>query len=282
MLDGAPLPAWITMTPVAADELYTASSQVINIDPTYVERGEYTITATYTPVNGDPISDFTVATIKVECLVTSFTNPTNPSSQPYIVFDPALTLDLAALEYVQSPACNYPYTVEFNWSAGIVDGFISATTAGVMSVQSDDPTLAQNPIVAMTAEPTITISASADVDHLTDAVIVQPDFIEFNVEVSNPCASATITPLQLSPSNPSVKDGETVVSEWDTPTNSVDTTYGQVGLCGDISYSIVNDNNGDDTPLSDPTAQGGSWATIETLASGRHRITFNTMDADLL
>jgi hypothetical protein len=270
------------MTPVAADEVYTASSQVINIDPTYVERGEYIITATYTPVNGDPISAFTVATIKVECLVTSFTNPPDPASQPYIVFDPALTLDLAALAYVQSPACNYPYTVEFNWSAGTVDGFISATTAGALSIQSDDPTLAQNPIVAMTAEPTITISASADVDHLTDAVIVQPDFIEFNVEVSNPCASATITPLQLSPSNPSVKDGETVVSEWNTPTNSVDTTYAQVGLCGEISYAIVNDNNGDDTPLSDPTAQGGSWATIETLTSGRHRITFNTMDADLL
>jgi len=177
LLDGAALPSWITMTPVAADEVYTSSTQIINIDPTYVERGEYIITATYTPVNGDPLIAFTVATIKVECLVTSWTNPTNPAGQPYVVFDPAMTLDLAALTYVQSPACNYLYTVEFNWSAGTVDGFISATTEGALSVQSDDPTLATNPTVAMTAEPTITISASDDVDHLTDAVIVQPDFI---------------------------------------------------------------------------------------------------------
>jgi hypothetical protein len=79
MLDGAALPSWLAFAPVGADEAYTASTQVITATPTYAERGPHVITATYTPTHGAPISGFTVATITVECLVTSFANPANPS-----------------------------------------------------------------------------------------------------------------------------------------------------------------------------------------------------------
>jgi len=78
-LNGAALPSWLTFTPLATDEVFSDSTQIINANPTFAERGTHVIKATYTPTHGTAISDFTVATIIVECLVTSFANPANPS-----------------------------------------------------------------------------------------------------------------------------------------------------------------------------------------------------------
>lgn len=88
-LSGGALPSWITFTPVSTDEVYTSSTQAININPTYVEIGTHVISATYTPVHGQPLTSFTVATITVECAVASFTKPvSNPSDLSYTVWNP--------------------------------------------------------------------------------------------------------------------------------------------------------------------------------------------------
>ena len=113
------LPSWITFTPVSIDEVYSSSTQKINIDPSYAEIGTHIISATYTPVHGQPLTSFIVATITIECVVASFTKPiSNPADLTYTVFNDALTFDMATLEYVQSPACNYAYTVAFTWDSG--------------------------------------------------------------------------------------------------------------------------------------------------------------------
>lgn len=135
LLDGAALPAWITFTAVGADELYTGSAQTITVDPTYAERGVHVITGTYTPTHGTALTGFVLATITIECHVASFTVPTNPADLEYTIYDQQLSLDMAALEYVQSPACNYPYTVVFSWDSG-TDTVISGSTAGLLAAHS--------------------------------------------------------------------------------------------------------------------------------------------------
>ena len=126
---------------------------------------------------------------------------------------------------------------------------IDGTTAGGLKVRSIDRFVAQVP-TATVVSTTITIATGSAVDHPTAFTFSPTTPIEFDVEIVNPCTTATMTPLSFTPSNPSVKDGETVSTVWTTPTSSVDVAHGNTGLCGPITYAIFNDNDGTDTVLS--------------------------------
>jgi hypothetical protein len=133
---------------------------------------------------------------------------------------------------------------------------IDGATTGELKVRSIDRFVAQDP-TATTVSTTITIagtSATNDVDHPTDATFTPAAPITFDVEIVNPCVTATITPLVFTPSNPSVKDGESVFTDWTTPTSSVDVAHGNTGLCGPMTYAVFNDNDGTDTLPSDAAA----------------------------
>lgn len=66
------LPSWIT---------FDSSTKVLTVAPTDVALAgkTYTIAATYTPTYGTA-SSFTIAEVTVNCVVTSFTRPANPTS----------------------------------------------------------------------------------------------------------------------------------------------------------------------------------------------------------
>ena len=253
------------------------------MDPTYAERGVHVITGTYTPTHGTPLAGFVVATITVECHVASFTKPADPAAMEYTIYDQQLSFDMAALEYVQSPACNYPYTVDFSWQAG-TDTVIQGTTAGLLTAGSATQ-LVGSPgyTAAMRVAATITITAGADVDHASTQTYVPTDGpVAFDVAIVNPCATATITDLVFTPPAPTVMDGETAYTEWAATTSSVDETHSSPGgFCGAITYAIFTDKDGTDTPVA--SAYAGDWATIAVDTTGAYRLTFDTtVSQDLL
>lgn len=85
--NGSALPAWI---------IWDDTNQVLTVtpnDPSYA--GTYTILGTYTPTNGSA-SQFTVVTLTVNCVVTSVTRPTNPSTGlDYNLWDSTLSFDFS-------------------------------------------------------------------------------------------------------------------------------------------------------------------------------------------
>lgn len=197
--------------------------------------------------------------------------------------DQQLSFDMAALEYVQSPACNYPYSVDFSWDSG-TDGVVEGTTAGGLTAHSTTQLVGSAGYTAgMSVTATITITAGAAVDHAsTETYTPTDDPVTFDVNVVNPCATATITDLVFTPAAPTVMDGDEGYTEWAATTSSVDVTHSSPGgFCGAITYAIFTDNDGTDTPVA--SAYAGDWATIAVDTSGAYRLTFRTADSqDLL
>ena len=136
-MDGASLPGWISFEGDGYDTYYTSSSSRIYINPTASEVNTYTITATYTPLYGTPLASFVVLTLTVECQVTGFTNPSNPSDIQYTIYDKEKEFDMNSLSFTQDPACGYPYTVEFLWSSG-TNAYITQDTgvSGIIHIFS--------------------------------------------------------------------------------------------------------------------------------------------------
>ena len=86
-LDGVTLTdgQWVTFVSLGIDEAYDGSNQVINFAPTYTEIGEHTLIVKWTTVNGDDFT-YTAITVTVECLVASFTAPTQADGS-YTVYN---------------------------------------------------------------------------------------------------------------------------------------------------------------------------------------------------
>ena len=94
------------------------------------------------------------------------------------------------------------------------------------------------------------------------AILVPTDDpVTFNIEIVNPCVSATITDLVFTPAALTVEFGHTIFTEWAEPTTSVDVTHASLGgFCGPIKYEIFTDADGTDTLLTD--VYSADWATI--------------------
>jgi len=77
--------------------------------------GTHSLLGTFTATNGSP-AQFTVATITVDCVVTGFTKPANPSSGlAYNLWASPLSFDFS-LDWVQAPACGHIFTDAFTWT----------------------------------------------------------------------------------------------------------------------------------------------------------------------
>ena len=106
----------------------------MSVDPTDTTLAgqTYTIAATYTPTYGTATS-FTVATITVNCVVTSFTRPSNPTSGlTQYIKGSAIEFDFND-KYTQDPACGHPYTSVFTWT-GASESFMTVDSDGVLKV----------------------------------------------------------------------------------------------------------------------------------------------------
>jgi len=91
LLDGSSLPAWIS---------WTSGDTALSIEPTSGDQnGDYTITVTYQPDEGDAVS-YTATVVSVTCTVTSFAAPDAPTTGlTYSIFDASHTVPIAG-DYV--------------------------------------------------------------------------------------------------------------------------------------------------------------------------------------
>jgi hypothetical protein len=114
--------------------------------------GTYTITATYTPLYGSPFTGFTVISLTVQCSVSTFTKPSNPSNLQYIVYDSEMEFNMNTLVYTQSPQCNYPYTAVYTWGSGTNNYItVDGSDSGIIHISSLLPESASTSNMAVTA-----------------------------------------------------------------------------------------------------------------------------------
>ena len=79
-----------------------------------------------------------------------------------------------------------------------------------------------------------------------------PTATSFDITVSNPCTSTTISDPTFSPASITVADGSTATAEFTVPGDGVDTSNSLTDLCGVKNYAIT-DSNG---------ASVSTWAAI--------------------
>jgi hypothetical protein len=271
----------VTFAADNTDTYYTADGSRIYVNPAAAQIGTFTVTATYTPVHGSPVTSFTVVSLTIECLVTSFTKPSNPANMQYTVYDDETEFDMSTLTYVQTPACGYAYTGVYNWEAG-TNNYIKADNVdtGVIHIRSSLPQSAGTSTMSVSA--TIVIASNNGVPN---AQFYPTGTVVFSVEIVNPClpgSGVTISPLVFTPANPTVMDGNAVYAQWYRPTTSVDVTHDNSGgWCGPISYQVFGDTSG--TAVASTAPFTAEWATITEPVDGTYRITFDTtVDQGLL
>ena len=119
----------------------------------------------------------------------------------------------------------------------------------------------------------------ADNNGVTDEEFTVAGQVTFDVTIINPCTTATITALSFSPAAPTVVFGNTVYTEWNTPTTSVDVTHSSDGgFCGPITYEIFHDEA--DAVLT--SAYNADWAVISQESGDTYRLTFDTNEDQAL
>ena len=128
----------------------------MNLNPLYTEIGVHTLIAKWTAVNGNAAT-YTAITITVQCLVASFTAPSQTDIS-YTVYDNQATVDIAALTYVQTPACNYQYSGVYTWTG--LNNYIQQdnSNTGKIDIHSIRPDTANSSPYSMSVTAVLTIA----------------------------------------------------------------------------------------------------------------------------
>ena len=133
------------------------STQVLSIAPDQPSyAGKWTILGTYTPTNGSA-SQFTVVTLTVDCVVTSFTRPANPTTGlTYNLWDAtALSFDFTQT-WVQVPACGHAFTDSFEWSGTNTYVVQDTSRSGRINVSTGNKNAIGTHTVTLSNSPTVT------------------------------------------------------------------------------------------------------------------------------
>ena len=273
-LDGVTLTdgSWITFASVGADELYSASTQTVNVDPTYAEIGEHTLVVTWTTVDGEDVT-YTALTLTIECEVASFTAPSQADGS-YTVYDEQLEIDIAALTYVQSPACNYEYSGVFAWEG--LNNYINVdgSNDGQINVHAIRPDAANDSPYAMSVTVTLTIDDNNG-SPSSFAMDSGDDVVTFTVEIINPCLTTAIDSIVFGDNPLVIVDGTAGFTEWTAPGTALDAAKSDSGLCGSMSFELFLDDS--ETALSSLYADDLAVISVD---DGTWRITVDTL-ADL-
>ena len=267
--DGSALPSWIT---------WNDSSQTLTVAPTSVsDVGTTTLKGTYSPTYGTS-AQFTVATLTIECIVSSFTRPSNPSTGlTYNLWSDSISFDFTQ-DWVQSPACGHTFTDSFTWSG--LNSYIvqDSNISGRINVSSSK--LAAVASYTVSVQNTVTIANNGSSGSTTFNPTDSSDKVEFTIVIANPCKTATVNTITVSstdsssPYSKSVTDGSTTTVTFVRPTTSVEDSSGIASVCGDTSYSLHSDNSG--TAFT----YNASWAVISGPVSNTYTLTIDTT-ADL-
>lgn len=246
------IPAWVTFTSSGT------KTQSIDINPPDgTASGTYTIVATFNPTNGADYV-YNALTFTVECEVTSFTDPSPPSTQAYTIFEIPTTYAIPDSPYTQVPACGYTYTTVYTWAGMPASGFINEPIAGSgeIFVSSADTNDAGTHSISYTAVVTLDSNGPG-----TTLIFTQSTPIGFDVVATDPCGASTMDTITIEDLNNAnaatsfvtIADGNSISARYQvtSPTFSLGTTYSNQAICGDITVEVFSDNDGSDTaPLS--------------------------------
>jgi hypothetical protein len=271
---GTTLPTWISFSSsgVVAQTLTIAP-------PNGGVNGQHTLFATFTPDNGSAIT-YTVMTFTVTCTLTDYTMPSAPVDNAggfdlsYIVFDGPLSIDMASLTWTEVPTCSYAATQAITWT-GLQSSFMTQNTVNpsLITISTSDKTKATNSPYTVTYKRQMTVTASGQ----TGTTVFRGasgDVLTFQITVTDPCVTATITDPTLA--SISVSNGATATQDFTEATDSVDAAQSVKGLCGDRNYAVMDGNTG--------TPAAVSWITVtkDTPTTNTHRITASPANTALV
>ena len=136
---------------------------------------------------------YNALTFEVTCTITSFTAPSAPTSPPftlaYTVFEPAISIDVSTLVYVQDPPCGYAYSSTYTWVNLPANGFIQEPVAG----SGDLFVVSENSGDAGTHTPGFTnvidLASNGPAGSLQFSVATQ---VDFSIVVTDPCLVVTL------------------------------------------------------------------------------------------
>ena len=176
---------WITYTSLG-EEVAATSTQTMTITPTKDNIGTYTVGVTYTTTHGaDHI--YTAMNLVIQCAVTGFSSPADPTALAYNVFDPADFVDVAALTYVQTPACGYAFTSVFTWTGTTDFITVDSGNGGRINVQTNDVNDAVS--TSLTVANSITIADNNGASSTFD-LNAGADLVSVTVDITDPCSEA--------------------------------------------------------------------------------------------
>lgn len=216
---------WIAFSSVGTED-YASSTQTITITPTYVNLGVHTIWVTYSATEGQT-PQYEAITLTVECTVTSFTRPANPTTDlAYTLFAATHEIDLTSSvgeAYVQDPACNYPYSSVVEWTGDNDWIQVDPENSFILLVQSNDETNSGYDIgehsktYAMTLAVDLILDDGNNGGQTTFAMDSGDDLISFDITVTNPCWDTTIDAIAFGDNPIVVIDGEVGSTQWTMP-----------------------------------------------------------------
>ena len=150
---------------------------------------------TYTPTHGTA-AQFTVATITIRCVVTSFTRPSNPvSGLSYNLWDSALSFDFKQT-WVQVPACGLAFTDVFTWTG--LNTYVTQDSANTGRINAQSSKLAAVGTHAVSLQNTITVNPNGDGASFTYAPTPSStDKVEFTITIANPCKTTTVNEITM-------------------------------------------------------------------------------------
>jgi hypothetical protein len=231
------LPAWVT---------WNVGTQTITLAPTDVAlTGKtYTVTATYTPDYGTA-SAFTVMTFTVDCVITSFTRPSDPSQITYNIWDDTSFYD-GSQQWVQDPACAHTFTDSFTWTGLNTYIVQDSGTLGRINIRTNDVS-AKN-TYSVSVQNTITVLQNGEFGTTNEQFIPTgvSDKVTVSVDIVNPCETTTVNSLVFTGGDYSagvltVTDTQSVSVTFPRPTTTAEDSNAVVSVCGATTYTVHND-----------------------------------------
>lgn len=190
------------------------------------------------------------------CVITHVDPPSIPSTSDssYIVFDVAKTITLTP-EFAQVPACGYALIEDIQWTIPSTSP-ITVTSDYVLTVVSTDG-LSHHAVVP------VIVQNNVEYDGTTWSPL-----IEFDVTITDPCRTSTIT--QISLNTMEVVLGEEELQAFTEVTDTAGTTYG-AAVCGDRLYEIYDISSNDITTV----------AVVEEVSTGNYQIKAYSTDENV-
>lgn len=214
----------------AAFMTFDANTLVLTVQPTISSQiGTYTMQMTQTVQTGHSPIVMDVVTVVVDCIIERIDSPNNPGTQTYNLMAAAkdVTLTPAFLQY---PPCDYAVNNNIQWTIPTI-----ADDANAITKVNDYQIRISSTTLSIHGEYTLTVTNSVTYTDRGTPQAFSPS-VTFKVDIKDPCKTSTIT--QISLTDMTVVNGQSITQNFAEVVDSAETTYG-TDSCGERVYQIV-------------------------------------------